>query len=117
MCPAIISADNDPLQLYRRDRQTFMELFASAVDASNLLANIKAYLPPILADDELQIFHTALGSKGAYADWVAKYCVRSAQWIMAAAEALDRFLLAHPEMTNSPEAISVRARLLDMQGN
>jgi len=117
MCPAIIAADNDPPrdELFRKDRLAFTEHFASAIHSSGLPDDITIHLPSIMTDDELQVFHSSIGSKGAYAHWATKYAVRSARWVRAATEALDEFVLFFPDMTSSSGVRSVRARLLKMQ--
>ncbi|KAF8962997.1 kinase-like domain-containing protein [Flammula alnicola] len=116
MCPAMIAADNDPLHdAFHKDRLAFIDHFASAISSSGLPDDIAVHLPSIMADDELQIFQSSIGSKGVYAYWVTKYSVRSTQWIKAATRALDKFILTHPEMANLSEVLSVRVCLLGMQ--
>lgn len=117
MCPAMIAAGNNPPhdELYRQDRLVFIEHFTSAIRLSGIPDNITVHLPSILADDELQVFHSSICSKGVYAHWVAKYCVRSARWVKAAVNALDKYVLAHPEMAHIPEVDSVRAHLSEIQ--
>jgi hypothetical protein len=117
MCPAMIAAENDPPhdELRRQDRLAFVEHFTSAIRLSGIPDNIAVHLPSILADDELQVFHSSILSKGAYALWVAKYCVRSARWAKAAVNALDKYVLAHPETASLPAVNSVRVHLSEMQ--
>lgn len=116
MCPAIIAAGNNPPQdaLFHQDRLKFIEYFLSAIRLSDIRCDIAAELLSILVDEELQIFQSSIGSKGIYAYWVTKYCIRSTRWIEAATTALDKFILAHTEMGNLPEVLSVRVRLLEL---
>lgn len=113
----MIAADNDPPydELFRKDRLAFTEHFASAIHSSGLPDDIMVRLPSIMVDDELQVFHSSIGSKGAYAHWATKYAVRSARWISAAIEALDEFVLVFPDVVSSSGVRSVRARLLEIQ--
>jgi hypothetical protein len=119
MFPAMIATDNDPHhdEFFHDDRLAFIEHFTSAIHVSGLHDDVKACLPAIIADDELQTFQLSVRSKGVYAHWVTKYAVRSAQWVKAAIGALDTFVLAHPEMARLSEILSVRARLLEMQAD
>lgn len=116
MGPAMIAVGNDPLhdEMFRKDRLLFTELFASAIRSCGLPDDIIVHLPSIMANEELQIFQSSIGSKGVYAHWVTKYAVRSACWIRAATEALDEFVLLFPDMAGSSGVLSVRARLLEM---
>lgn len=113
----MIAAGHDPPhdELFRKDRLTFTEHFASAIHSSGLPDDIMVYLTSIMADDELQVFQSSIGSKGAYAHWATKYAVRSARWVRAATEALDEFVLVFPDMANISGVLSVHARLLEMQ--
>ena len=113
----MIAADNDAPydELFRKDRLAFTEHFASAIHSSGIPDDIMVHLPSIMLDDELQIFHSSIGSKGAYAHWVTKYAVRSARWVRAATDALDEFVLVFPDMASSSGVRSVRARLLKLQ--
>ena len=117
MCPAMIAAGNDPPhdELFRKDRLAFTEHFASAIRSSDLPDDIIVHLPSIMADDELQVFQSSIGSKGVYAYWATKYAVRSARWVGAATEALDEFVRGFPNMANSSGVLLVRARLLEME--
>ena len=113
----MIAAVNDPPhdELFRKDRVAFTRHFASAIHSSCVSDDILVHLSSIMADDELQVFQSSIKSKGAYAHWVTKYAVRSARWVRAATEALDEFVLVHPDMASSSGVLSVRARLLEMQ--
>jgi hypothetical protein len=117
MCPAMIAVDSDPPhdERFRGDRLAFTEHFTSAICSSSLHDDIVAGLPSLIADDELQVFQLSIRSKGVYALWVTKYAVRSARWVKAATRALDKFVLAHPEMARLPEVLSVQVHLLEMQ--
>ena len=110
----MIAAGNDPPhnELLSKDRLAFTEHFASQ---SVIPDDIMIHLPSILADDKLQIFQSSIRSTDVYAHRVTKYSVHNAQWIKAASGALDKFLLAHPEMASLCEVNSVRVRLLGMQ--
>jgi len=114
MCPALIAVGNDPSHdaPFSEDRLSFIDHFASAIRSSNLPDYITVHLPSVMENDELQIFQSSIGSKGIYAYWVTKYCIRSTQWVEAAIRALDKFVLAHPEMASL--SFSVRVRLLEM---
>jgi hypothetical protein len=116
----MIAAGSDPPhdELFREDRLAFTEHFASAIRSSGLPDDIMVHLPSIMADDELQVFQSSIGSKaskGVYAHWATKYAVRSARWVGAAIEALDEFVRVFPDMANSSGVLLVRARLLEMQ--
>lgn len=112
----MITADNDPLHdAFRKDRLVFIDHFTSTISSSGLRDDIAIRLPFIMADDELQLFHLSVSSKGAYARWVTKYSIRSSLWIKAATGALDKFILTHPEFGNSAVVLSVRISLLGMQ--
>jgi len=116
MCPEMITADNDPLHdAFRKDRLVFIDHFTSTISSSGLRDDIAIRLPFIMADDELQLFHLSVRSKGAYARWVTKYSIRSPLWIKAATGALDKFILNHPEFGNSTVTLYVRISLLQMQ--
>jgi thiaminase len=115
MYPAMIAVENDHDGLFRKDRLSFMDHFASAIGSSSLRDVIAVHLPSMMVNEELQIFHSSIGSKGVYALWVTKYSVHSTQWIKAATEALDEYVLARPEMASLSEVLSVRVRLLGMQ--
>jgi hypothetical protein len=117
MCPALIAVGNDPPHdaLFSKDRLSFIDHFASAIRHSTLPDYITVHLPSVMGDDELQIFQSSIGSKGIYAYWVTKYCIRSTQGVGVAIRALDKFVLAHPEMASLSEIFSVRVRLLEMQ--
>ncbi|KAG1733016.1 kinase-like domain-containing protein [Suillus paluster] len=119
MCPAMIAVGNDPLhdEIFREDRLVFTEHFTSAIHPSGLSDDIKARLPSLMIDDELQTFQLSIGSKGVYAHWVTKYAVRSVHWVNAAIVALDLFVLAHPEMASLSGVLSARVRLLEMQAD
>ena len=70
-----------------------------------------------MANDELQIFQLSIRSKGVCAHWITKYAIQSAHWIRAATEALDEFVLVHPDMASLSGVLSVCAYLLEMQDN
>jgi hypothetical protein len=112
----MITVDNDPLpDAFQKDRLVFIDQFTSIISSSDLRDDIAIQLPSIMADDELQLFHLSLMSKGAYARWVTKYSIRSSMWIKAATGALDKFILTHPEFGNLAVVLSVRVSLLGMQ--
>jgi hypothetical protein len=114
----MITADNDSLsEAFRADRLVFIDHFTSTIRSSSLpnSFDIANQLPSMMADDELQLFHLSIKSKGAYARWVTKHSVRSFRWIKAATGALDKFILSHPEFSNLAVVLSVRVSLLGMQ--
>lgn len=114
----MITADNDPLPgAFREDRLVFIEHFTSTIRSSSFpnSDDIAIQLPSMLTDDELQLFHLSIQSKGAYARWVTKHSVRSSRWIKAATGALDKFIHSHPEFSNLAAVLSVRVSLLGMQ--
>ncbi|TFK32240.1 hypothetical protein BDQ12DRAFT_716531 [Crucibulum laeve] len=108
MCPAMISAGNNLPHdtLLHKDRLAFIDHFSSAISSSDLHDDIVVHLLSIMANDELQVFQSSIKSKGVYAYWVTKYSIRSTQWIKAASRALDKFILAHPEMASWSEVLS-----------
>ena len=111
----MITADYDPLpEAFREDRLVFIDHFTSAIRSSDLpnSNDIAIQLPSMMADDELQLFHLSIQSKGIYARWVTKHSVRSSRWIKAATGALDKFVRSHPEFSNLAAVLSVRVSLL-----
>ena len=111
----MITADYDPLpEAFREDRLVFIDHFTSAIRSSDLpnSDDIAIQLPSMMADDELQLFHLSIRSKGIYARWVTKHSVRSSRWIKAATGALDKFIHSHPEFSNLAAVLSVRVSLL-----
>ena len=119
MIPEMIAGNDSPKDtMFLKDRKTFIDHFSSVIGYSGLGDDIVVHLRSIIADEELQIFYSSIGSKSVYAHWVTKYCVRSTQWINAVITALDKFILAHPktEQANLSEIRSVLVRLSEMQG-
>jgi len=86
--------------LFSEDRLSFIDHFPSAIRSSSLPDYITVHLPSVMENDELQIFQSSIGSKGIHAYWVTKYCIRSTPGVEAAIRALDKFVLAHPEMAS-----------------
>lgn len=107
------SDDPPPDDLFLKDRLSFIKHFASSLHSSSLPNDIAAQLLSIVADEERQVFQSAINSKGSYVYWVRKYLVHRAEWFNAAAGALDRFVQANPEMAGSAEIMSIQARLLN----
>ncbi|KXN86150.1 hypothetical protein AN958_10452, partial [Leucoagaricus sp. SymC.cos] len=116
-CPTMIALGDDPSpdDLFLKDRLSFIEHFTSSLHSSGLPDNITAQLLPIVANEEQQVFQSAIGSKGLYAYWVGKYLVHRAEWLNAAAGALDRFVQANPKLAGSAEVMSIRAHLLNFR--
>ena len=112
-----VGDDSSPDDLFLKDRLSFIKHFASSLHSSGLPNDITARLLLIVADEEQQVFQSAIQSKGFYAYWVEKYLVHRAEWFNAAAGALDRFVQANPKMAGSAEVISLQARLLNFRGS
>ncbi|PPQ93382.1 hypothetical protein CVT25_007091 [Psilocybe cyanescens] len=115
-CPAMIAVSDDPShdELFLEDRLSFIKHFSSALHSSGLPDDIAAQLPPIVENEEQQVFQSAIGSKSFYAYWVGKYLVHYAEWFDAARGALDRFIQSHPKMAGLPEVLSIHAHLLNL---